>query len=112
MSFSGEWSTKRKVSLAGRSKEDDRKKLLEKARLDRERRQRERLEKKSATSIQVCLFRSCRMAFRNARFSKLRLIVRTLQAFFRGRMDVRRARGQLQEAWASRYGVHGEQATM
>ena len=57
MFFSGDPSSKRKVDLGGRSsKERDRGKLLEIAKVERKKRQRFRLETQSAIIIQVILF--------------------------------------------------------
>jgi hypothetical protein len=54
MFFSGDPSSRRKVDLGGRSnKERDRQKLLEEARLEREKRSRVRLQNQSAGRIQV-----------------------------------------------------------
>jgi hypothetical protein len=57
MFFSGDPTSKRKVDLGGRSsKERDRGKLLEAARLERKKRERFRLETQSAVKIQVSHF--------------------------------------------------------
>lgn len=52
--FTGDFTQKKKVDLGGRRKELDRSRLLEQAKADRERRAREKLERVSATKIQVC----------------------------------------------------------
>ena len=52
--FSGSSGPKKKISLGGKSaRAENRDDLLEKARIERERRKREKLEDSSATLIQV-----------------------------------------------------------
>lgn len=81
MFFSGE-TTSRRVDLSGRSgKQQDRKKLLDQARLDRERRARLRLELQSATRI---------------------------QRFWRGRRAVEKARPEFRSEWQRNFGQRGE----
>lgn len=53
--FTGDFTQKKKVDLGGKRKELDRGKLLEQAKAERERRAREKLERVSATKIQVGL---------------------------------------------------------
>ena len=53
-SFTGEFRREQRVSLAGRSRtEETRAEVLERTRRERERRRQEKLEHKSATSIQA-----------------------------------------------------------
>ena len=55
-SFGGESTRVKKVSLAGRSRaEETAQQVLERTRLQRERRRQDKLEQKSATAIQVCV---------------------------------------------------------
>lgn len=55
MFFSGDPTVKKKVDLGGRSgKERDRQKLLLQTKLEREQRQRWRIQTQSAKQIQVC----------------------------------------------------------
>lgn len=54
--FTGQVSSKKKVALGGRSRQEEtRDEALRRARSDRERRKQQKLEQKSATCIQVCL---------------------------------------------------------
>lgn len=54
MFFSGQHSTGRKVEIRGRSRaEESREQVLERTRQEREQRRRQKLEAKSATTIQV-----------------------------------------------------------
>lgn len=84
MFFSGDPSTRKKVDLGGRSsKERDRNKLLEQARLDREKRQRFRQETHSAVRI---------------------------QKNFRGRRVVAAERRAVRSQFCTLYGEYGEKA--
>eukprot|EP00249_Psilotum_nudum_P031309 c4515_g1_i1 orf=774-1997(+) len=84
MFFSGDPSSRRKVDLRGKSsKERDRGKLLEQARIDREKRQRHRLETQSATRIQRC---------------------------FRGRKAVAAERPTVRSQFCAMFGEYGEKA--
>ncbi|KAK3248844.1 hypothetical protein CYMTET_41707 [Cymbomonas tetramitiformis] len=76
-------NSKRKVDLRGSSKNDDKAKLLEKAREEREKRERIRRENKNAKLI---------------------------QAFYRGRTCVSKARCSFRKIWKERYGLEGEKA--
>eukprot|EP00897_Mesotaenium_endlicherianum_P001503 jgi/Mesen1/1380/ME000013S00873 len=82
MYFTGEASRKR-VDLSGRSKQQDRQKLLEQARVDRDKRQRVRLENQSAVKI---------------------------QKVFRGRRTAARLRNSVRSEWQRVYGENGENA--
>ncbi|KAK4770469.1 hypothetical protein SAY87_031001 [Trapa incisa] len=82
MFFSGDPSTRKRVALGGRSnKENDRQKLLEKTRLERERRSWLRKQTSAATKI---------------------------QKFYRGRKDVEAAHIQMREQFYRTYGKHCE----
>lgn len=84
MSFSGDFLSRKKVDLGGRSsKERDRSKLLEQARIEREKRQRYRLETQSAIK---------------------------LQKVFRGRKVVARERQEIRKQFCAVYGEFGEKA--
>ncbi|KAK4794782.1 hypothetical protein SAY86_012776 [Trapa natans] len=82
MFFSGDPSTRKRVALGGRStKENDRQKLLEQTRLERERRSWLRKQTSAATKI---------------------------QKFYRGRRDVEAAHIQTREQFYRNYGKHCE----
>lgn len=84
MFFSGDPSTRKKVDLGGRSsKERDRSKLLEQARIEREQRQRLRLETQSAIK---------------------------LQKVFRGRKVIAAERQEIRKQFCAIYGEFGEKA--
>ncbi|KAI5078375.1 hypothetical protein GOP47_0006046 [Adiantum capillus-veneris] len=86
MFFSGEPSTRKKVDLGGRSsKERDRSKLLEQARIERENRQRVRLETQSAIK---------------------------LQKVFRGRKIIAVERQEIRKQFCTVYGEFGESANV
>eukprot|EP00250_Pteridium_aquilinum_P021803 c25229_g2_i1 orf=816-2942(+) len=84
MYFPGDPSTRKKIDLGGRSsKEKDRSKLLEQARIEREKRQRHSLETQSAIK---------------------------LQKVFRGRRVVAGARQEIRKQFCAVYGELGEKA--
>ncbi|KAL3693449.1 hypothetical protein R1sor_007100 [Riccia sorocarpa] len=84
MFFSGDPASRKKVDLGGRSsKERDREKLLEQARLEREQRKRIRLQNQRATQIQKC---------------------------FRGRKVVAALRPEIRAEFCSKFGEYGENA--
>ncbi|MCO5608977.1 hypothetical protein L7F22_063196 [Adiantum nelumboides] len=86
MFFSGDPSTRKKVDLGGRSsKERDRSKLLEQARIEREKRQRLRLETQTAIK---------------------------LQKVFRGRKAIAIERQDIRKQFCTVYGEFGENADL
>lgn len=82
MFFSGDPSNRKRVDLGGRSsKERDRKKLLEQAKLERNKRSQQRQQNSAALTIQKC---------------------------FRGRKVVKLERGSARERFYTTYGKHCE----
>jgi len=84
--FSGQFTSRRKVALGGRSRqEESREEVLQRTRADRERRKQQKLEQKSATYI---------------------------QAFWRGRAAWRQYKHILRQQWIQQYGEEGGRITL
>lgn len=84
-SFGGEFARSQKVSLAGKSRHvESREEVLERTRLERENRKQQKIETKSAT---------------------------TIQASWRAHNARQQAKADIRQQWVQQYGVSGEKAT-